>query len=327
MSKIRIGLIGYGYWGKNLARNLFNLNVLSCIFDNNNSSLNSAKNKYSDLKHYNNISDILDSDIDAVFIASPASTHASLVKLALKANKHVFVEKPLCLDYKEGIQLKRIAKNRKLKLMVGHLLLYHPAFIKLKKIVNSGLIGNLRYVYSNRLSLGKLRKEEDALWSFAPHDISMILSLVGSEPKKVSVSGGAYLSKNIADTSLTSLSFSKNIKAHIFVSWLHPYKDQKLVVVGEKAMITFDDVAELDRKLLLYKHKATWSKEIPIIKKAKAKSIKYNINQEPLKLECESFIKWIEKGEIPPSNIDEGLRVLKVLNKAEKSLKAEIYHE
>ena len=323
MTNIKIGLIGYGYWGKNLARNLFDLKVLTRIFDNSSSSINKAKKLYPNLIFHTDIESILNSDIEAVFISSPASTHEKIVRLALEAKKHVFVEKPLCLNYEEGIELKKIANDNNLKLMVGHLLLYHPAFIALKKIVDSGIIGNLRYIYSNRLSLGKLRKEEDALWSFAPHDISMILSLIGDEPINVKATGGAYLSPNIADTSLTFLSFKNNIKAHVFVSWLHPYKDQKLVVVGEKAMITFDDVEHEDKKLMIYEHKASWNEEVPIIHKAEGKPISYDKTKEPLKLECEKFISWVQDGVIPPSNVDEGLRVLRVLNLAEKSLKEE----
>ena len=321
MENIKIGLIGYGYWGKNIARNLFDLKVLKCIFDNDISSIDKAKKLYPDLTFHQDINSILKSDIDAVFISSPAKTHSELVRLALEAKKHVFVEKPLCLNYAEGIELKRIANKSNLKLMVGHLLLYHPAFIALKEIIDSGTIGNIRYIYSNRLSLGKLRKEEDALWSFAPHDISMILALIGDEPTSVKATGGAYLSPNIADTSVTLLSFSNNIKAHIFVSWLHPFKDHKLVVVGEKAMITFDDTANGEQKLILYKHKASWNDEIPIIHKAEGEYVQYNLSQEPLKLECQSFISWIQKEILPPSNVDEGLRVLKVLNLAEQSLK------
>ena len=319
----KIALIGLGYWGKNLARNLYDLNVLNGICDTNTDNLDKYKKLYKDINYFSSIDELLNSDIDAIVIATPAITHGSLVKKSLNANKHVFVEKPLCLDYEEGLELQRIAKNNNLKLMVGHLLLYHPAFISLKKVVNSGTIGNIRYIYSNRLSLGKLRKEEDALWSFAPHDISMILSLIGDEPIKVKATGGAYLSPNIADTSLTFLSFKNNIKAHVFVSWLHPYKDQKLVVVGEKAMITFDDVEQADKKLMIYKHKASWNEEVPIIHKAEGKAIPYDKTKEPLELECENFISWIRDDIMPPSNVDEGLRVLKVLNQAEKSLKKE----
>ena len=175
---IKVGLIGIGYWGKNLARNLHDLGVLTAICDLDSEIIKNSQNKYGKIKYYNNVDDFLNLDIDAVVISTPAATHGGLVMKALNRNKHVFVEKPLCLDVKEGIVLNNIAKEKNLKLMVGHLLLYHPAFIRMKEKIKSGLIGNIRYIYSNRLSLGKLRKEEDVLWSFAPHDISMILNLV-----------------------------------------------------------------------------------------------------------------------------------------------------
>ena len=307
---IKIGLVGYGYWGKNLARNLHSLNSLSSICDNNQSNLEKATIQYPQITTFTNIEDLLKSNVDAVFISTPAVTHEKLVRKALYANKHVFVEKPICLDVSQAIILKNLADQKGLKLMVGHLLLYHPAFIALQSLIKNGGIGNIRYIYSNRLSLGKLRKEENALWSFAPHDISMILSLIGKEPINIYASGGNYLNKDIADTTMTLMTFGDNIKAHVFVSWLHPYKDQKLVVVGEKAMISFDDVASLDKKLILYEHKAGWSEEIPIINKAEGKSIKYDSSKEPLKLECENFISWIKEDLLPASNVEEGLRFL-----------------
>ena len=320
MTKLKIGLIGYGYWGKNLARNFNNLSVLKCIYDTNEIALKAAKKNYPKLDLYDDIEGFFKENISAVVISSPAKTHAELVKYALNHDKHVFVEKPLCLDYEEGLKLKKLANKKKLKLMVGHLLLYHPAFLALKKIINDRKIGKIRYMYSNRLSLGKLRKEENALWSFAPHDISMILSLIGSEPIKVRAVGGAYLSPNIADTTMTLLKFNNGVKAHVFVSWLHPYKDQKLIVVGDEGMITFDDVQKNEHKLIFYKHKATWDDEIPLINKAEGVPIKYDQDVEPLKLECMSFLSWLERDEVPSSDVDEGLRVLKVLNKAEMSL-------
>ena len=317
---IKLGLIGYGYWGKNLARNFYNLDVLNSIFDTNKSALKLAKKNYPKINIFDDIKEFFNDEITAVVISSPAKTHADLVKYALNKGKHVFVEKPLCLNYEEGLELKKLANKKKLKLMVGHLLLYHPAFVSLKKIVDDGKIGRIRYMYSNRLSLGKLRKEENALWSFAPHDISMILALIGSEPIMVQASGGAYLSPNIADTTMTLLKFKSGIKAHVFVSWLHPYKDQKLIVVGEQGMIKFDDVQNNENKLILYKHKASWNDKVPLINKAEGVPIKYDIDIEPLKLECMNFLSWLERGIVPPSDVDEGLRVLKVLNRAEKSL-------
>jgi len=320
----KIALVGLGYWGKNLARNLYELGALNAICDSNVDNLNKYKDLYPDVECYNNIRDLLESDIEALVIATPAATHGNFVKKSLNANKHVFVEKPLCLDVKEGKQLLQLAKEKKLKLMVGHLLLYHPAFIALKELILSGGLGKIRYIYSNRLSLGKLRKEENALWSFAPHDISMILSLLDREPIKIDAFGGSYLTKNIVDTTITFMEFSKGVKAHIYVSWLHPFKDQRLVVVGDKAMATFIDVEEKEKKLLLYNHDVAWNNDIPVVEKAEGIPIAYDTNKEPLRFECESFIEWLKGIKTPPSTGDEGLRVLKVLDKAERKLKERI---
>ena len=205
--------------------------------------------------------------------------------------------------------------------MVGHLLLYHPAYKKMRDKINEGLIGKIRYIYSNRLSLGKLRKEEDVLWSFAPHDISMILDLVQENLISVEAYGGGYLKKKIKDTSVTLLKFSNNIKAHIFVSWLHPYKDQRLVVIGDKGMIVFADVLDKNNKLLFYKHDVRWEGDLPIINKAKGKKIAFNYSNEPLKLECKAFIDWIKLDKKPPSDCLEGLAVLKVLELAKNKLR------
>ena len=321
----RIALVGLGYWGKNIARNLYALNVLNAICDNSDVNLKKYKILYPDVNYYSNIESLLESNIEAIVIATPAITHGNLVKKALDANKHVFVEKPLCLDVDEGKRLVQLAKKKKLKLMVGHLLLYHPAFIALKKLILSGGIGNIRYIYSNRLSLGKLRKEENSLWSFAPHDISMILSLLEREPLKINSFGGYYLTKNVADTTMTVMEFSKGVKAHVYVSWLHPFKDQRLVVVGDKGMATFIDIEEKEKKLLLYKHDVSWNNNIPVIEKAEGVPIKYEMNKEPLRSECESFVEWIKGIKTPPSTGEEGLRVLKVLDRAEKKLKEDVY--
>ena len=318
---MRIGLVGLGYWGKNIARNLSELGVLNAICDSNINTLSSHKKIYKNVQIYEKIEDLVDSKVDAIFIATPAATHKEIIEISLYKDKNVFVEKPLCLDVTEGIYLKKLANERGLKLMVGHLLLYHPAFIALKNFLKAGGLGNLRYIYSNRLSLGKLRKEENALWSFAPHDISMILSLIEREPIHIEASGGYYLTDDVADTTMTNLTFQNGIKAHVFVSWLHPFKDQKLVVVGEKAMATFEDIESGEKKLLLYNHDIAWDGDIPVIEKANSIPIKYDMTKEPLKEECKSFIRWIKDDIKPPSDVDEGLRVLKVLDKADKDLK------
>lgn len=318
---MKIGLVGLGYWGKNIARNLSELSALYAICDSNINTLSNYKKIYRNVQTYEKIEDLVNSEVDAIFIATPAATHKEIIELSLYKDKNVFVEKPLCLDVEEGIYLKKLANERGLKLMVGHLLLYHPAFIALKNLLIAGGLGSLRYIYSNRLSLGKLRKEENALWSFAPHDISMILSLVESEPIHIEASGGYYLTENVADTTITNLTFEKGIKAHVFVSWLHPFKDQKLVVVGDKAMATFEDIEVGEKKLLLYNHDISWDGDIPVIEKANSIPIKYDMTKEPLKEECKSFISWIKDDIKPPSDVNEGLRVLKVLDKADKDLK------
>jgi UDP-2-acetamido-3-amino-2,3-dideoxy-glucuronate N-acetyltransferase len=190
-------------------------------------------------------------DYPAIVIATPAAMHYPQAKQALLAGKHVFVEKPLALHYYQGLELANLAEVEGRVLMVGHILEYHPAVALMRKLVKSGELGRLCYVYSNRLNLGKVRQVENILWSFAPHDIAVISSLVGTEPTMVSSSGGIYLQGGIEDVTMTNLIYEDRVRAHIFVSWLHPYKEQKLVVVGDRKMAVFDDTAR-DGKLKVY---------------------------------------------------------------------------
>ena len=316
-----LALIGYGYWGKNLARDFNSLGVLKAVSDVNYKTKCEVKKISEDILFKRNYKDLLkDPDITSVAIATPAKSHYDIVKECLIAKKNVFVEKPLCLNLNDGKKLVTLAKKNKLKLMVGHLMLYHPAFIKMIDIIKKGKIGKVRYIYSNRLALGKLRKEEDVLWSFAPHDISMILQLVKEGLISVKAFGAKYLNKNVADTSVTLLKFKNKVKAHIFVSWLHPYKDQRLIVVGDKGMLVFSDVLENKNKLLFYNHKVRWVKDIPKIHKAEGKNIKFDYILKPLTIECTAFVNWILKGKKPPSDGQEGLRVLKILELAKKDL-------
>jgi UDP-2-acetamido-3-amino-2,3-dideoxy-glucuronate N-acetyltransferase len=204
-------------------------------------------------------------------------------------------------------------------LMVGHLLLYHPAFVALRALVHAGRIGALRYVYSNRVSLGRLRREENALWSFAPHDFSMILALAGAMPDRVSANGGSYLAHGVADTTLSHMHFPGGVQAHVFVSWLHPYKDQRLVVVGADGMAVFNDVADGADKLLLYPHRAQWDGDVPVVEKVAAEPIAY-APDEPLGRECAHFLDCCATGARPLSDAAEGLRVLAVLDACQRSL-------
>lgn len=316
----RVAAVGAGHWGKNIVRNLHQLGALAGICETDADLRDSIAGQYPDTPVSGDIGDFLNrDDIDAVAIATPAATHGALVERALRAGKHVFVEKPLCLDVAEGERLKSLAAEQGFVLMVGHLLLYHPAFRALKATVEAGELGTLRYIYSNRASLGRIRREENALWSFAPHDISMILALTGRLPRRVVCNGEQYLTDGVADTSLTHLDFGDKLQAHIFVSWLHPYKDHRLVVVGEKGMAVFNDVQAGPEKLLLYPHNAEWDGQIPVINKADARPIPH-ADDEPLKSECQAFLDAIAGRQAPPSDGAEGVRVLRVLDACQRSL-------
>ena len=315
-----VAVIGSGYWGKNLIRNYHQMDALKLICDKNEIILNKFKDEYNGIETCFALNDVLNRDeIKGVVIATPAETHYTIAREALLAGKHVYVEKPLVLDEKEGAELISIAGEKNLVLMVGHLLQYHPAFIRLKELVKTGELGRINYIYSNRLNLGKIRREENILWSFAPHDFSMILSLAGEEPDNIFATGGNYLHKKIADVTTTHMTFPSGLQAHIFVSWLHPFKEQKLIVVGDEKMAVFDDTKPWGEKLLLYPHKIDWQDNAPV--PVKGDPEKQDIPEsEPLRLECEHFLQCITKEQKPATDGEEGLRVLKILNAAQKSL-------
>ncbi len=323
MHKADIAVIGSGYWGKNLIRNYYQLGALKLICDNNEPALETFKSQYQDVETCVALNDVIGrSDIKGVVIATPAETHYTLAREALLAGKHVYVEKPLVLDEKEAQELIAIADKAKLTLMVGHLLQYHPVFIKLKELATKGELGRINYIYSNRLNLGKIRREENILWSFAPHDISMIMTLAREEPESVYATGGNYLHQKIADVTTTHLDFPSGLKAHIFVSWLHPYKEQKLIVVGDRKMAVFNDTEPWNDKLLLYPHIIDWQNNIPIPNKADAERVKVK-EDEPLKLECLHFLECLKEGTRPITDGNEGLRVLRILNAGQRSLDEE----
>jgi UDP-2-acetamido-3-amino-2,3-dideoxy-glucuronate N-acetyltransferase len=321
-TKPKVAVIGSGYWGKNLVRNFRELGALQLICDKNEHTLSLFKDQYPEVDVCMAYSDVLNrQDIQGVVIATPAETHYRLAKEAILAGKNVYVEKPLVLDEKEGEEVISLAKKHNRVLMVGHLLQYHPAFIRLKELVKGGDLGRINYIYSNRLNLGKIRREENVFWSFAPHDISMILALASELPDKVSATGGCYLHQTIADVTTTHLEFSSGLKAHIFVSWLHPFKEQKLVVVGDKKMAVFDDTKPWEEKLLLYPHEIRWDANIPVPVKAEPERIEI-IQLEPLKNECKHFLECIQDAKQSTTDGSEGLGVLKVLKAGQKSLEA-----
>lgn len=314
-----IGHIGLGYWGKNILRNLYEMGFLHTACDSEPRIVEEKKSQFPKANYTVSYGDILrNPEIKAVTIASPAVTHYQIAKEALLARKDVFVEKPLALTAREGQELVDIAARGKRILMVGHILQYHPAVIRLKEIIFAGKLGKVQYIYSNRLNIGKLRTEENILWSFAPHDISVILMLIGEEPVRVKATGGAYLNQGVFDTTMTALEFRNGVKGHIFVSWLHPYKEQKLIVVGTAAMAVFDDMTK--EKLFIYPHKIEWKEgKIPVAQKADYQIIPVDA-AEPLKLELEQFLSSVQGGKKPDTDGEEGLRVLRVLEAAEKDL-------
>jgi UDP-2-acetamido-3-amino-2,3-dideoxy-glucuronate N-acetyltransferase len=321
--KKNIALIGAGPWGKNHLWNLAELGVLHSVLEKSEGRIKELKESFPDVNFILDEGLILNNpEIQAVVIAVPSILHFPLTRKYLLAGKDVMVEKPLSLTVVEGQELVKLAEQRKKILMVGHILQYHPAIIKLKSMILNDELGNIRYIYSNRLNIGKLRSEENVLWSFAPHDISLILMLMGYEdPLKISAYGGAYINPNIFDTTLTIFEFKNGVMAHIFVSWLHPYKEQKLVVVGSKKMALFDDLSE--GKLFVYPHEIKLENgKIPVAHKADFITVDVP-SKQPLKEELLHFINCIETRSIPKTDAREGLMVLKILEKAEHSLRKE----
>jgi len=315
--KKNISVIGCGHWGKNLVRNFSDLGALSSVCDPNTEIANKYANQYN-VNNYT-FAEILDnSNIEGVVIAVPACHHASMAIEAMNAGKNVFVEKPIAMNESEAELMIATAKKNGVQLMIGHLLQYHPIFKTIRKIVNAGGIGKLNYIYSNRLSLGKVRSKEDVIWSFAPHDISMILSLVGQELESVSANSTSIIQKNIADIATINLEFISGLKSHISVSWLHPYKEHKLVVVGKFSMLVFDDVKPWNEKLALYRYESFSSHGIISLENSDVEYLKV-IEEEPLKNECQHFLDVVEKKTQPLTDGAEGLRVLKVLTAASQS--------
>jgi UDP-2-acetamido-3-amino-2,3-dideoxy-glucuronate N-acetyltransferase len=247
---VTIAVVGSGRWGINHVRTALQLlgdeGVIVCDADEH------ARIKVAAISpgiHFTtDLSSILANPaVNGVIIATPAETHYTVAKQCLESGKHVLVEKPITLHADEANDLIVLAAARKKQLMVGHVLLYHPAVVKLKAMVTEGFIGKLQYIYSNRLNLGTIRSEENILWSFAPHDISVIQHLTEADPIRVEATGASFLQKNIEDTTLTVLEYPNNVHAHIYVSWLHPFKEQRLVVIGDKGMIVFEDSAKIEK--------------------------------------------------------------------------------
>lgn len=329
MDKVKVGLIGVGAWGRNLARNFATMPDCELVIV---SDSDAARKKLvaeiaPAARFVTNPEEVFaDSSIQAVIISTPPATHFELGKKAIMAGKDLFVEKPLVLDVGEGEELVRVAEERKRILMVGHIMVYHPAVLRLKEYIDKGEFGEVYYLYASRVNLGKVRDIENALWSFAPHDISMVLFFLGKLPVQVTATGQAYLQPGIEDVCFLTMHFDTRQMAHIHVSWLDPHKDRKVTIVGSKKMAVFDDSASSE-KIWIYdkgvnthadyttygEYLALRSGDI-LIPKVELK--------EPLRLECQHFIDCVRTRRPPRSDGKNGLEVLRILEAANRSLKA-----
>jgi predicted dehydrogenase len=312
----QVAVVGCGYWGKTLVRTFAQLGSLAMICDATPAGQETARQIAPQAAVVTDMQEVLAAGIEGVVIATPAETHFDLTAQALEAGRDVLVEKPLALTYEQGARLVRLARERERILMVGHVLEYHPAVVRLVELVQAGEVGKVHYIYSNRLSLGKVRREENILWSFAPHDVAVILRLMDSMPFQVAACGGSYLQANIADVTVTNLLFDNGVRAHIHVSWLHPFKEQRLVIIGSRKMASFDDVA---KKLVLYDQRVDIKEGQPVPVKGSGEEVSFSVD-EPLRLECQAFLDARATRRPPKTDGESGLRVLKVLQAAQRSL-------
>lgn len=323
---LTLGQVGLGYWGPNLLRNFNNLpqvRVKVCC-DLDQTALRRAGAQYPDMITTNDYSVLLaDPDVQGVVITAPTPAHYDLAKSALLSGRHVFVEKPITLDVAQAEELSALAEARGLALMVGHLLMYHPAVTRLKEMVDQGELGDVYYLYTSRLNLGQVRRHENAMWSLAPHDISVALYLLGEQPTEVAAQGLTYLQPGIPDTVFLTLRFASGRAAHVHVSWLDPHKVRRITVVGSQKMAVFDDVDSTE-KLRIYDKGV----QRPAYESyGEALTLRFGDIQiprldmrEPLRLECQHFVDAILNGRAPLSDGHNGVQVLRVLAAGQRSL-------
>jgi predicted dehydrogenase len=323
LSPIRVGQVGLGYWGKNLVRNFDDLAQLTWLCDAEEGNRTEFARRYPNARVTDSFEQVLaDDEVDAIVVATPVPTHYPLAKQALEAGKHVFVEKPPAMRAREMEELVALAEERSLVLMPGHLLLYHPGVRKLKELVDSSELGDVLCIYGNRQNLGKIRKDENALWSLGVHDLSIILWLVDEEPSEVWAHGNAFLTPGVEDVVFCYLRFPSGKIAHMHLSWLDPHKMRKITVVGRDRMVVFDDM-ELERKVTVYE-KAPWE---PAATYGEWRTRTGDIfspkipNDEPLRLECEHFLRLVREG---PTHVEarDGLAVVRTLEQLQDSLAA-----
>ena len=318
MGDIKICVIGAGRWGKNHIRTLFELGALGGVVDPDAQQRNKIKELFPQAACFDSLENAFQTNFDGYVVATPPVTHIDLTKDILKKKTPVLVEKPLTLSVEAGMKIQSLIKNLDGKLIVGHLLLFHPAIIKMKEMIEDGIIGDLQYIYSNRLNLGVVRKEENVFWSFAPHDISLFQFFTESFPVEVQSSGGAFIQKNIHDTTITYLKYPDGAQGHIYVSWLHPFKEHRLVIIGSKGSLHFEDSAE-NKPLLFYEKDSDPDLNLLSLKNKPSRKIEYE-QTLPLTNELKYFIDVVRGKKIDKATFDEGLDVVKILEMATNSL-------
>ena len=314
----KVCVVGAGRWGKNHINTLYGLGCLAGIVEANSDVRAEFKEKYPDIMTFANIRDAIREDFDGFTVATPAETHFEIAEFIISHKKHVLVEKPLTLKASEARRLKELAEENGVNLMVGHLLLFHLAIRKIKELIEKGKIGKLQYIYSNRLNLGTVRTEENILWSFAPHDISIFQYFIGSLPLEVVSRGGAFLQPHIHDSSMTVLTYPDNIVGHIFVNWLHPFKEHRMVVVGSKGMFSYEDSSD-DKNILFYEKGIDWIQGEPIKRDGPTEIIQYDKGM-PLTEELKYFAEHTNGDPIGIADAQNGVEVLEILEKASESL-------
>ncbi len=314
----KVCVVGAGNWGANHIRVLNEMGVLGGIVDLDQSTIQRFRQVYKGMDFYDNIDDSFKDSFDGYIVATPAATHSQIAKIIIQNRSHVLVEKPLALNVKDASELNELAQENEINLMVGHLLLFHPAILKIKEMINDGAIGELQYLYSNRLNLGTIRSEENILWSFAPHDISIFQFLVKKFPIEVLSRGGCFVQTDLHDTTMTVLQYTENIFGHIFVSWLHPFKEHRLIVIGSKGMISFDDSSD-DKKLIYHDKSINISDGIPTKIEGKTQEIVYD-REMPLDRELQYFVDHLDGSPIDHSDANSAIEVLKILDMATNSL-------
>jgi predicted dehydrogenase len=323
---IRVGVVGLGYWGPNLARNIDALAgaELAWCCDGRAEVRERLAAVHRRARFTADLDDLLaDDGLDAVVVATPVPTHADLAVRVLEAGKHCFVEKPLAQSVADGERAVAAARAAGRILMVGHLLEYHPGVRKLKEIADSGELGDIHYIYSNRLNLGQLRADENALWSLGAHDVSVVLHLADEEPSELDARGESYMRRGIEDVVFGYLRFPSGLAAHLHLSWLDPHKERRFTVVGSKRMATFDDM-DIERKVTVYdkgfdEDTASYGEYITRAGDIWSPRI---ANREPLRIECEHFVECVREGRTPLSDGESGLRVVRVLEGLQARLDA-----